>query len=125
MIPSRINGYCEEAEQYRHRFRERFGQAQTEGFDVGGFLEGFGYQNEDDFMARFQEMIENAKEAEDIEEAIEAVKEIGELIRTMGNQFEEEFGRHRARHGQEATWSGNGQQGGTFGSEFPGFGGGR
>ena len=42
-------------------------------------------------MARFLEMIENVKEAKNIEEAIEVVKVIRELIRNMGNNFEEEL----------------------------------
>lgn len=109
LIPSRIRDYCEEAGQYRERFREQFRGGWDEGFDVNGFLQTQGYQNEDDFMARFQEMIENAKGTEDFEDALEDLKEIGELIRNMGNNFEEEFGRHRAPHGQEGTWGGNGQ----------------
>ena len=48
-------------------------------------------------MTRFQEMIENAKGTEDIED----LEEIGELIRDMGNNFEECMDRHRARHGQD------------------------
>lgn len=49
-------------------------------------------------MARFLEMIENAKEVKDIEEAVKVAKVIRELIRIMGNNFEEEFGRQRAQH---------------------------
>ena len=123
--PQRIRDYCEGAEQYQYRFRARFGQAGTEGFDVNGFLQTQGYQNEDDFMARFQEMIENAKGTEDIED----LEEIGRTIREMDQNLNEELGRHRARRGQEATGSGNGQPGagygGSSGSGQPSFGSGQ
>jgi len=136
--PSRIRDYCEKAEQYRYRLGERFGQARTEGFDVTGFLQTYGYQNEDDFMARFQEMIENAKGTEDIEDVLEDLEEIGRLIREMDEALTQEMGRHRAGYGQGATGSGFGQEGsgsgygqygegygGSDGSGQTGFGGGQ
>ena len=125
LTPSRIRDYCEQAGQYRERFREQFRGGWDEGFDVNGFLQTQGYQNEDDFMARFQEMIENAKGTEDIED----LEEIGRVIREMDQNLNEELGRHRARHGQEATGSGYGQNsggyGGSSGSGQPGYGGGQ
>jgi hypothetical protein len=111
--PSRIRDYCEEAEQYRYRFRERFGQAGTEGFDVNGFLQTYGYQNEDEFMGRFQEMIENAQGAEDLEDVLEDLEEIGSLIREMDQNLTQEMGQHRAQYGQAGLGSGYGQNGGS------------
>ena len=123
--PQRIRDYCEDAYQYRERFREQFRGGWDEGFDVNGFLQTQGYQSEDDFMARFQEMIENAKGTEDIED----LEEIGRTIREMDQTLNEELGRHRARYGQEATGSGYGQNSGgygdTSGSGQSGFGGGQ
>ena len=136
--PQRIRDYCETAYQYRERFRGGFEQAETEGFDVNGFLQTYGYQNEDDFMARFQEMIENAKGTEDIEDVLEDLEEIGRLIREMDGNLTQEMGHHRAQHGQQATGSGFGQEGsgsgygqnggsygGSSGSGQMGFGGGQ
>jgi hypothetical protein len=102
------------------RFRGRFGQAETEGFDVNGFLEGFGYQNEDEFMARFQEMIENAKETEDIDD----LGEIGRIIRGMDQNLNQEMGHHRAQYGQTGSSGGFGQEqnGSGFGQESSGSG---
>jgi len=97
--PSRIRGYLDDACRYRERFRERFGHAWDEEFDVNGFLQSFGYQNEEDFMNRFQQMIENAQGAENIEHDIQDLQEIGRTIREMDNAFTQEIGRHRAQHG--------------------------
>ena len=76
-------------------------------------------------MARFNEMIEQAKGTEDIED----LEEIGRTIREMDGNLTEEMARHRARHGQEATGSGYGQNAGGYGgsssSGQPGFGGGQ
>ncbi len=76
-------------------------------------------------MARFQEMIENAKGTEDIED----LEEIGRLIREMDQNLTQEMGRHRAQHGQAGSGSGfgqtNGGYGGSSGSGQPGFGGGQ
>ena len=125
LTPSRIRDYCEIAGQYRERFREQFRGGWDEGFDVNGFLQTQGYQNEDDFMARFNEMIEQAKGTEDIED----LEEIGRTIREMDRTLTEEMARHRARHGQEATGSGYGQNaggyGGNAGSGYAGPGGGQ
>ena len=123
--PQRIRDYCEGAYQYREGFREQFRGGWDEGFDVNGFLQTQGYQNEDDFMGRFQEMIENAKGTEDIED----LEEIGRTIREMDQNLNEEMGRYRARHGQSATGSGYGQDAGGYGgssnSGQPGFRGGQ
>lgn len=109
--PQRIRDYCEGAYQYRERFRERFGQAGTEGFDVDGFLQGFGYLNEDDFLAKFGEMIQNAEGIEEIEDALMVLEEIGRVIRLMDQGFTEEMGRFRAQHGQTSSTGGFGQEG--------------
>jgi len=119
--PQRIQDYCESAYQYRERFRDRFRNGRDDGFDVNGFLQTQGYQNEDDFMTRFREMIENAKGTEDIED----LEEIGELIREMGNNFEEGMDRHRARHGQDGIGSSYGLPGGSSGFGQMGFGSGQ
>ena len=113
--PSRVRGYLDEAYRYRERFRERFGHAWDDEFDVNGFLQAFGYQNEEDFMNHFQQMIENAQGAEDIEDVIQDLHEIGRMIREMDEALTQEMGHHRARHGQEeaASGSGYGQNGGS------------
>jgi tetratricopeptide (TPR) repeat protein len=113
--PQRIKDYCEGAFQYRERFRERFGEAGTEGFDVDGFLQGYGYQNEDDFLARFQEMIRNAEGTEEIQNALEDLEEIGRMIREMDQNLTQEMGHYRAQHGQTGSMGAYGQDGSTGG----------
>ena len=108
--PQRIRDYCEGVYQYRERFRGMFGKAGNEGFDVDKFLQGFGYQNEDDFMARFQEMIQNAEGAEKIEDALNDLEEIGRVIRQMDQSFTQEIGHYRAQHGQTGSMGGYGQE---------------
>jgi hypothetical protein len=112
--PTRIRDYCEEL-QYRYRFTERFGQAQTEGFNVNGFLQGFGYQNEDEFMSRFQEMMENAQQTQDIQDAVDDLEEIGRFCREINGSFTQHMGQFHSQHGQNTDMSGYGQQG--IGSE--------
>ena len=123
--PQRIRDYCEDAYQHREQFRDRFRGAWDESFDVNGFLQTQGYQNEDDFMTRFQEMIDNAKGTEDIED----LEEIGRTIQEMDQNLTEEVGRHLEQHGQAATGSDYGQNaggyGGGSGSSPMGFGGGQ
>ncbi|PVX23317.1 MAG: hypothetical protein CW691_10965 [Candidatus Bathyarchaeum sp.] len=117
--PARIRDYCEEL-QYRYRFGERFGQAETEGFDVNGFLQGVGYQNEDDFMTRFQEMIQNAQDTEDIEDAVDDLEEIGRFAREFDGSFNQQMGQFRAQHGQNNSGAGSSQQGSGSGSQTSG-----
>jgi len=106
--PSRIKGYLNEAYQYREKFRERFGHAWDEEIDVDEFLQASGYQNEEDFMAHFQEMIEKAQGSENIKEAIQNLKDIGQMIQKMDSDLTQEFGRHRSGQGQAMPGNGNG-----------------
>lgn len=108
MNPSRIECYLGNAHRYRERFRERFGHAWDEEIDVDEFLKALGYENEEEFMAKFQEMIENAQGAEDIKEAIQSLEEIGQMIRNMDSALTQEFGRHRGGQGQSMPGKGSG-----------------
>jgi len=106
--PSRIERYLGNAHQYRERFRERFGHAWDEEIDVDEFLKALGYENEEAFMAQFQEMIENAQGADDIKDAIQSLEEIGQMIRNMDSALTQEFGRHRGGQGQSMPGNGSG-----------------
>jgi len=106
--PGRITRYLDEVYQYRGRFRERFGHAWDEEIDVDKFLQTLGYKNEEEFMAQFQEMIENAQGAENIKDAIQNLKEIGQMIKNMDSALTQEFGRHRGGQGQSMPGKGNG-----------------
>jgi hypothetical protein len=112
--PSRIKGYLDEAYQYRERFRERFGHAWDEEIDVDEFLQAAGYQNEEAFMAHFQEMIEKAQGSENIKEAIQNLKDVGQMIQQMDSDLTQEFGRHRGG-GQGQGMQGNGNGFGNMG----------
>jgi hypothetical protein len=127
--PDRIRGFLDEAYQYRERFRERFGRAWNEEIDVDKFLQALGYQNEEEFMAHFQEMIQNAQGAENIEDAIQSLKEIGQMIRTMDANLTQEMSHHGGNFGQAMPSSGFGQDGSSsfgqgIGSGFGNMGGG-
>lgn len=115
--PQRIRNYCEEAFRYRERFRGRFREAENEGFDVDGFLQQFGYQNEDEFMTRFQEMIQNTENGEDLEDVFDDLEDIGYLIRQMDQNLTEEMYQYRAQNGQDGTDSGFGQTNGGYGQK--------
>ena len=65
-------------------------------------------------MAKFQEMIENAQGAEDIEDAIQSLKDIGQMIKKMDSALTQEFGRHRGQ-GQGQGTPGNGKGYGNMG----------
>ena len=123
--PQRIRDYCETAYQYRERFRGGFEQAETEGFDVNGFLQTYGYQNEEEFMARFQEMIQNAQGTEDLDDVLEDLEEIGRTIREIDGNLTQEMGQHGEQHGQQATGNGSGQEGSGsgYGQNGGGYGG--
>ncbi|PVX27447.1 MAG: hypothetical protein CW716_02250 [Candidatus Bathyarchaeum sp.] len=106
--PGRIKGYLDEAYQYRERFRERFGNAWNEEIDVDKFLQAAGYQNEEEFMTQFQEMINKAQDSENIDEAIQNLQDIGQMIQKMDSDLTQEFGRHRGGQGQDMPGKGNG-----------------
>jgi hypothetical protein len=119
--PARIRGYLDEAYQYKERFREKFGRAWNEEIDVDKFLQALGYQNEEEFMAQFQEMIENAQGTENIEDAIQSLHEIGQMIQRMDANLTQEMGHHIGHFGQATTGSSFGQE---TGSGFGNMGGG-
>ena len=115
--PGRIERYLGNLHRYKERFRERFGHAWDEEIDVDEFLNALGYENEEAFMAQFQEMIENAQGAEDVKEAIQSLKELGQMIRNMDSALTQEFGRHRGgqEQGQGQGMPGNGSGYGNMG----------
>ena len=122
--PSRIRDYCENAEQLGEKIQERFGHAWGESFDVNGFLQTQGYQNEEEFMARFQEMIQNAQGTEDLDDVLEDLEEIGRTIREIDGNLAQEMGQHGEQHGQQATGNGSGQEGGSgYGQNVGDYGG--
>ena len=112
--PGRIEGYLENAYQYRERMRERYRGAWENEEDIDEFLEGLGYQNEEEFMNQFQEMIQNAQDAETVEEAIETLKEMGQMLRNMDNSFNQKMGNYGGQQGQQQM-PGNGSGFGNMG----------
>ncbi len=113
--PGRIQGYLEKAYQHRERVRERYRGAWTNEDDIDEFLQGLGYQNEEEFMAQFQEMIQNAQDAETVEDAIETLKEMGQMLRNMDNSFTQKMGNNGGQQGQQqmpCNGSGFGNMGG-------------
>lgn len=121
--PARLRGYLNDAYQYRERFRARFGRAWNEEIDVDKFLQAQGYQNEEEFMARFQEMIEKAQGAENVRDAIQNLNEIGQMIQKMDFALSQEMGHHGGFNGQGMLGSSNGF-GQGMGSGFGNMGGG-
>jgi len=106
--PQRIERYLGNTHKYKERFKERFGHAWDEEIDVDKFLQTLGYQDEEEFMVQFQEMIENAQGAENIKDSIQSLNEIGQMIRNMDSALTQEFGRHRGGQGQGMPGNGNG-----------------
>ncbi|MEJ2243897.1 MAG: hypothetical protein P8X87_05095 [Candidatus Bathyarchaeota archaeon] len=112
--PGRIKGYLENAYQHRERMRERYRGAWENEEDIDEFLQGLGYQNEEEFMNQFQEMIQNAQDAETVEEAIETLKEMGQMLRNMDNSFNQKMGNYGEEQGQQQM-PGNGSGFGNMG----------
>jgi tetratricopeptide (TPR) repeat protein len=112
--PGRIQGYLEKAYQHRERMRERYRGAWENEEDIDEFLQGLGYENEEEFMNQFQEMIQNAQDAETVEEAIETLKEMGQMLRNMDNSFNQKMGNYGGQQGQQQM-PGNGSGFGNMG----------
>ncbi|MDG6222946.1 MAG: hypothetical protein QCH99_06785 [Candidatus Bathyarchaeota archaeon] len=106
----RIRSYIEKAYQHRERVRERIRTVWNNVADIDEFLQRLGYQNEEEFMAQFQEMIQNAQDAKNVKDAIETLKEIGQVIRNMDNSLIE----HPGFNGKQ-TMPGNGSGFGNMG----------
>ncbi|MFZ7136801.1 MAG: hypothetical protein ACOWW1_00045 [archaeon] len=112
--PERIQGYLENAYKYRERMREQYHGAWENEEDINEFLQGLGYQNEEEFMNQFQEMIQNAQDAETVEDAIETLKEMGQMLRNMNNSFNQKMGNNGGQQGQQQM-PGNGNGFGNMG----------
>jgi signal transduction histidine kinase len=110
----RIRGYLEKAYQRRERFRERMRNTWNTDEDIDEFLQRLGYENEEEFMAQFQEMIQNAQDAENVGDAIDSLQEIGQTIRNMDNSLNEETG-YTGGQDMPGNGSGFGDMGGGNG----------
>jgi hypothetical protein len=117
--PGRIQSYLVHARQYRERFRQMFGQASDEDIDVDAVAQALGYADGDAFMARLQEMIEDAQNARKITEAIKELKDFSKMAKRMDNALTNEFGNSGNGNG-----NGNGQGNGNSGNGKGNMGGG-
>jgi tetratricopeptide (TPR) repeat protein len=89
---NRIRSYLEKAYQNRERFRERMRNKLNNTEDINEFLQKLGYQNEEEFIAQFQKMIQNAQNAGNVEDAIDSLEEIGQTIKNMEGFLSEHTG---------------------------------
>ncbi|MBN1785053.1 MAG: hypothetical protein JW815_04895 [Candidatus Bathyarchaeota archaeon] len=93
--PGRITSYIAHARQYKEQFQERFGHAWNDDINVNALLKMFGYEDEEDFMQKLQQIInyaENNKEhKEAIREVIQNLKELGQMIKNMDKGLKQEY----------------------------------
>jgi hypothetical protein len=98
--PGRIQSYLVHARQYRERFRQMFGQATDEDINVDDVAVALGYADREEFMEQLQEMIREAQDANDINQAIKALKDFSKMAKKMDNAITEEFEHNRGGNGQ-------------------------
>ncbi|MGD9131270.1 MAG: hypothetical protein PVH73_06825 [Candidatus Bathyarchaeota archaeon] len=119
--PRRINNFLEKMTRTRERLKERLQYAGGEGVDVNGVLNQMGYENMTEFENALQEMASNAKDADDIKDALKEMKELGQIIREMDKELTQQMHQHGQQSGQggndqggaQGNGSGNGQNSGN------------
>jgi hypothetical protein len=105
----RIYGYCE---RVRERIRERFRQGNQTGIDFTAVLESLGYQSENQFMERLEEMIQAAQgKAGDFKNALQDLDAIGQMVQEMDQALTQEMYRHQGGNGQAGGDGGYGSGG--------------
>ena len=113
--PGRIQSYLVHARQYRERFREMFGHAWEQGISVDEVAIGLNYEGEQDFMDKLQRMIDEAQDANDINEAIKELKDFSKMAKRMDEALTQEFGNRGNRNGQGNNNPGSGKGNGNMG----------
>lgn len=71
-----------------------FGQASDEEINIEAVVKAHGYADEATFMAKLQEIIQKAQDAQDINEAIKLLKAFSKMAQKMDNAIVKEFGRN-------------------------------
>lgn len=105
----RLSDYCEGLQE---RTRERFRYGKEQNIDLTTVLASLGYQSETEFMNALSNQIQNAKNQQDIQNAIQQCQTLSQLVQNMENAVNQEINRH---HGQQGV-SGNGGSGSGYGS---------
>jgi hypothetical protein len=117
--PGRITSYIAHARQYKEQFQERFGHAWNEDIDVDALLNRLGYDDEDDFMAQMQYLINNAESKkvnkEEIREVIQNLKELGQMVKNMDKSLKQEYGNNGNGQGNGDGLAGSGKGYGNMG----------
>jgi len=110
--PGRIRSYLQHAYQNRERVRERMRNNWNNQEDIDAFLQGLGYENEEEFMERFQEMIQNAEDAENVKDAVQTLNEISKMVRNTGNALAQKTG-NKGNNQMPGNGNGFGNMGGA------------
>ena len=105
----RIDGYCDRVLQ---RIMERFQQGHQMGIVFTDVIESLGYQSENQFMERLEEMIQAAQgKAGDFKNALQDLDAIGQMVQEMDQALTQEMYRHQGGNGQAGGDGGYGSGG--------------
>lgn len=110
----RLGNYLAQMVRARERVRERFQYAGGEGVNVNEVLNQMGYQNMTQFVKSLQNMAEDAKGADNIKDALQELREIGQTIREMDQALTQAMNQYQQQQGQGGE--GGSGQGGNGGS---------
>lgn len=85
--PGRIRSYIARAfknnERVQQKFRNKFGNQE----DINQFLQGLGYDDEEDFWAHFDQLIRSAENANTVKEAAKALQDLGKMVKNTDNSL--------------------------------------
>lgn len=90
--PGRIRSYIARAfknnERVQEKFRNRYGNQE----DINQFLQGLGYENEEEFLGRFDDLIEEAGNAKTVKEAAKALQDLSKMTENTDNWLNQKMG---------------------------------
>ena len=112
--PGRIRSYIAKAYKNNERVQERFRNTWKNQDDINEFLQGLGYENEEEFLEHFDAMIEKAQNAKTVKEAAKTLQDLGKMMQNTDDCLNQ-----RGNNGNNANkqgsskGNGNSNMGGT------------
>ncbi len=87
MNPGRIRSYIARAFKNNERVQEKFRNKLGNQEDINQFLQGLGYNDEEEFWNRFDLLIESAEDANTVKEAAKALQDLGKMMKNTDNSL--------------------------------------
>ena len=109
--PGRIRSYIARVFKNNERVQEKFRNKLGNQTSINQFLQGLGYDNEEEFWEHFDNLIENAENAKTVKEATKALQDMGKIMKNTEDSLDQLGNQGNNQNSGNGKSNGNGNMG--------------